>query len=293
MKAKLVIALLYCLGHLPLRLNHAIGGFLGWMLWLFPTRAKATTLTNLHLCFPEKDERWIKNTARQSLIETGKTLTESPFLWYASAQRIRELITAVSDMPAVEDAVKLGRGTILVSPHIGSWEMTGLFAGSHYPMTSLYKPPKIQELDALVKQARETTGSRLVPTTAGGIRQLQQALNDRECIGMLPDQEPKGSGGVFAPFFNIPAYTMTLLHKLACENQVPVIISFAERLPKGKGYYLHILVPDERIHDKDPAISATAMNATIEKIIRINPSQYMWNYKRFKKRPDKAESFYP
>lgn len=120
MKGKLVIALLYFFGHLPLRLNHAIGGFLGWILWLFPTRAKTTTLTNLQLCFPEKDAHWIKNTARQSLIETGKTLTESPFLWFASAQRIQELITAVSDIPALEDAVNQGRGAILVSPPISA-----------------------------------------------------------------------------------------------------------------------------------------------------------------------------
>jgi KDO2-lipid IV(A) lauroyltransferase len=160
-------------------------------------------------------------------------------------------------------------------------------------MTSLYKPPKIRELDQLLKRARETTGSHLVPTTAGGIRQLQQALTNRECIGLLPDQEPKGSGGVFAPFFGIPAYTMTLLTRLSSENRVPIIISFAERLPAGKGYYFHIVVPDEAIHNPDPAIAAEAINRAIEKIIRIRPEQYMWNYKRFKKRPGNEKSFYP
>ena len=293
MKGKILIAVLYLLGHLPLRLNHAFGGFLGWLLWIFPTRAKATSLTNLALCFPEQDEKWQRDIARQNLIETGKTLTESPVLWYSSSERISNLVTGISDMAAVENAVKQGRGAILVSPHIGCWEMTGLYAATLYPMTSLYKPPKIHELDDLLKRSRETTGSRLVPTTAGGIRKLQQALANSECIGMLPDQEPKGSGGVFAPFFGIPAYTMTLLHRLSYENKVPVIISFAERLPKGKGYYFHIVVPEEHIHDADPSISAIAMNEAIEKIIRINPGQYMWNYKRFKKRPDNTPGFYP
>jgi len=292
MKGKLLKVLLFFLGHLPLRLNHALGAFIGWLLWLFPTREKATSLINLALCYPEKDEHWRKQVARQSLIETGKTLTESPVLWYSSRERIQSLVRGISDMPTVDRAVGLGRGAILVSPHIGSWEMTGLYSATLYPMTSLYQRPKIRELDDLLKRARETTGSSLVPTTPGGLKQLHQALANGECIGILPDQEPKGSGGVFAPFFGLQAYTMTLLTRLASENRIPVIISFAERLPKGKGYYFHIVEPDDDIHDSDPAVAATALNAAVEKIIRINPEQYMWNYKRFKRRPDNESSFY-
>lgn len=292
MKGKLLKGLLFFLGHLPLRLNHALGAIIGWLLWVFPTREKATSLINLGMCYPEKDEHWRNRVARQSLIETGKTLTESPVLWYSSRERIRSLVRGISDMPAVDRAVNMGRGAILVSPHIGSWEMTGLYSATLYPMTSLYQKPKIKELDELLKRARETTGSSLVPTTPSGLRQLHQALVDGECIGILPDQEPKGSGGVFAPFFGLQAYTMTLLTRLSSEKGVPIIISFAERLPRGKGYYFHIVVPDESIHDPDPVVAATALNAAVEKIIRINPEQYMWNYKRFKRRPGNETSFY-
>jgi KDO2-lipid IV(A) lauroyltransferase len=292
MKGTLLKGLLFFLGHLPLRLNHALGGFIGWLLWLFPTRERATSLVNLAHCFPNKDQHWRNRVARQSLIETGKTLTESPVLWYSSKARIRSLVKGISDMPTVDSAVGLGRGAILVSPHIGSWEMTGLYSATLYPMTSLYQRPKIRELDDLLKRARQTTGSSLVPTTPSGLRQLHQALANKECIGILPDQEPKGSGGVFAPFFGLPAYTMTLLTRLASANRIPIIVSFAERLPRGQGFYFHIVKPDDAIHDPDPVIAATALNAAVEKIIRINPDQYMWNYKRFKRRPGNESSFY-
>jgi KDO2-lipid IV(A) lauroyltransferase len=292
MKGVFISSLLYLVGHLPLRVNHTLGGFLGWLLWLINGRDRKTCETNLRLCFPDKDPQWIATTARRSLIETGKTLTEAPVLWYASREKIQHLVKAVSDMPAVEKAIKQGKGAILCSPHLGCWEMTGLYAASLYPMTSLYRPPHIKALDDILTRSRENTGARLVPTTAGGIRQLQKALERQECIGILPDQEPKGSGGVFAPFFGVQAYTMTLLTRLASERQVPVIISFAERLPEGAGYQLHIVVPDQRIHDPDPQIAAAALNAAVEQIIRINPAQYMWNYKRFKKRPEGEESFY-
>lgn len=292
MKGQLLKGLLFVLGHLPLRINHAVGAFLGWLLWIFPTREKSTTRINLEKCFPEKARNWHNRIAKKSLIETGKTLTESPVLWYASKERICALVTGISDIQAVDQAVGLGRGAILVSPHIGSWEMTGLYSATLYPMTSLYQRPKIRELDQLLKQARETTGSSLVPTTPSGLRQLHQALANKECIGILPDQEPKGTGGVFAPFFGVQAYTMTLLTRLASEQRIPIIFSFAERLPKGKGYYFHIVIPDEKIYDPDPKTSATALNAAVEEVIRIRPEQYMWNYKRFKRRPNNEASFY-
>jgi Kdo2-lipid IVA lauroyltransferase/acyltransferase len=292
MKGTLLKGLFYFLGHLPLRINHTLGGLIGWLLWLLPTREKNTTCINLAKCFPEKSQEWRNDIARKSLIETGKTLTESPVLWYASKERIRSLVTGISEMQTVDRAIDLGRGAILVSPHIGSWEMTGLYSASLYPMTSLYQKPKIKELDQLLKQARQTTGSTLVPTTPGGLKQLNRALANRECIGILPDQEPKGAGGVFAPFFGIQAYTMTLLTRLASAQKTPIIFSFAERLPKGKGYNFHIVVPDEEIYDPDPELAATALNAAVEKIIRIRPEQYMWNYKRFKRRPPGEASFY-
>lgn len=292
MKGIFISALLYLVGHLPLRVNHALGGLLGWLLWLINGRDRKTCEINLRLCFPDKDLQWISSTAKRSLIETGKTLTEAPVLWYASRKKIQHLVKDVSGMPDVEKAVKQRRGAILCSPHLGCWEMTGLYAATLYPMTSLYRPPHIKALDDILTRSRENTGARLVPTTAGGIRQLQKALERQECIGILPDQEPKGSGGVFAPFFGIQTYTMTLLTRLAAERQVPVIISFAERLPKGAGYHLHIVVPDQRIHNQDPAIAAASLNEAVEQIIRINPAQYMWNYKRFKKRPEGEVSFY-
>ncbi len=71
-----------------------------------------------------------------------------------------------------------------------------------------------------------------------------------------------------------------------------IVIGYAERLPKGKGYHLHIRQADPKISDSDPLVSATALNKTVEDYIREVPSQYQWSYKRFKKRPEGEEKFY-
>ncbi|RMG50514.1 MAG: lipid A biosynthesis acyltransferase [Gammaproteobacteria bacterium] len=285
MKGALLRGLFWCLGHVPLRVNHALGAGLGLLVWRFSRRDRETALRNLELCFPERDAAWRRRTARASLMETGKALTEAPWLWHASPERL-QAITEVPEFERVAERVAEGRGAILCSPHLGSWELTGLFAASHWPMTSLYKPPREPVVDALVKRARARTGASLVPTTAGGIRQLQAALGRGECIGILPDQAPRGGSGVFAPFFGRPAYTMTLLTRLAAERKVPVVLSFAERLPGGRGFRMHVRLLDARIHDPDPETGARVLNETIEELVRLNPAQYVWNYKRFKRRPE-------
>jgi Kdo2-lipid IVA lauroyltransferase/acyltransferase len=272
------------LARLPLRLNHAVGGLLGWIAWILPTRLSRISLANLALCFPERDAAWHRRVARASLMETGKALTEAPWLWRAGPERIARLLAGSEGWEHVDAAIREARGVFLVSPHLGSWEYAGLHAASLGPMTSLYRPPRMKSLDALLRRSRQATGARLVPTTAGGIKTLRQAVERGELIGMLPDQTPKGSSGVFAPFFGHPAYTMILLARLAAPGRVPVIFAYAERLPRGRGYRYHCIPAPDGLYHEDPHAAATAINEAVETLVRQCPEQYVWSYKRFSKR---------
>ncbi|MGM0676818.1 lysophospholipid acyltransferase family protein [Ectothiorhodospira marina] len=273
------------LARLPLRVNHALGAGLGWLAWRLPTELRRVSLINLALCFPEKDAHWHRRVARASLIETGKTLTEAPWLWRAGPQKINALRHAGEGEAHLAQALAWGRGAFFVSPHLGSWEYSGLQAASFGPMTNLYRPPRLLALEAPLREARQATGAQLVPTDRRGIRLIKEALSRGEIVGMLPDQTPKGAQGVFAPFFGQPAMTMTLLPKLAAHRQTPVVFAFAERLPRGQGYRYQCIPATEALYDPDPQVAATAVNQAVEVLIRRCPEQYMWGYKRFKIRP--------
>ncbi|MCG5496482.1 lysophospholipid acyltransferase family protein [Ectothiorhodospira variabilis] len=273
------------LARLPLRVNHALGAGLGWLAWGLRTDLRRVSLINLGLCFPEQDAGWHRRVARASLMETGKTLTEAPWLWHAGPQRIAALRQAGEGEAHLTEALTQGRGAFFVSPHLGSWEYSGLQAVSFGPMTNLYRPPRMQALDAPLREARQATGAQLVPTDRRGIRLIKEALARGEIVGMLPDQTPKGAQGVFAPFFGQPAMTMTLLPKLAAHRHTPVVFAFAERLPRGLGYRYRCIPAPEAIYDQDPQVAATAVNQAVEALIRQCPEQYMWSYKRFKVRP--------
>jgi KDO2-lipid IV(A) lauroyltransferase len=132
----------------------------------------------------------------------------------------------------------------------------------------------------------------LAATDAGGIRTLMSALRRGEQIGILPDQDPKGGAGVFAPFFGIATKTMTLLPKLAGKSGAAVLVAYAERLSWGRGYRIHFLPLDEAIYDRDEVVAVTALNSAVELAVRQNPEQYAWNYKRFRSRPEGEPSLY-
>jgi KDO2-lipid IV(A) lauroyltransferase len=121
---------------------------------------------------------------------------------------------------------------------------------------------------------------QMAPADPRGVRMLVRALKRGEAVGILPDQTPTAGEGVWAPFFGKPAYTMTLVHRLHRLTGAPVVALFAERLPRGAGYRLHW----EEIGDlpEDATQAATRINAAVERLIAVAPTQYLWGYNRYK-----------
>lgn len=280
----LIRLLLGVFARLPLRVNQALGGVLGTLSWLVSPKLRRNTLNNLARCFPEQDAAWHRRIGRRSLIETTRSLTEAPWLWRQSAETLRTLLIPGEQAALLEAAGSHGEA-IIATPHLGSWEFAGLCLATLRPTTALYRPPRIKALDGFIRASRSRTGSHLVPTTPTGLRALRQALNAGEVVGMLPDQTPKGSGGVFAPFFGQPAYTMRLLTQLARRTRAPVILAFCERLPRGAGFRVHCVAASQAIYDNDPLTAASELNRCVELLIRRCPTQYLWSYRRFARQP--------
>jgi KDO2-lipid IV(A) lauroyltransferase len=284
-RAAVLAGLLRLFALLPLPAAHAIGAFLGWLFWLLPTEARRVTRINLALCLPELDPHQRARLARRSLMETGKTFTETGALWFWAPQRVLDLVREVRGLEHLEAAEGRGRGLIGLTPHLGAWELTSLYYAARQPITCLYRPPRLAELQDLVRRARERMGPRLVPTTPSGIKALYRALARHQAVGILPDQDPGRHGGVFAPFFGRPAGTMVLIPRLAHKTGAPAVFVFAERLPRGRGYRLVFHPAPAELAAEDPAVGAAALNRGVETCVRALPEQYQWSYKRFKSRP--------
>ena len=277
---------------LPLPLAHVLGSVIGWGLLFIPNDLRRGSATNIPLCFPEFTAAQQRRLLRASLIESGKAITEAGALWLWPAPRLTALIKDTSGEEHLRTALAAGKGAILASPHLGAWEMAGIYSSLHYSITSLYRPPRMSELGELVRHGRERFGAKLVPVDAGGVRALYQALGRGELVGMLPDQEPGAGNGVFAPLFGIQANSMVLLSRLAIKTGAPVIFTYAERLPHGRGYHLHFLPAPPAINHAPLERSVTVMNDMVATLIRQSPQQYQWGYKRFRTRPVGESAIY-
>jgi KDO2-lipid IV(A) lauroyltransferase len=288
--ARLVIAFLQLAAALPRGVRAALAQLGGVLLWLSGSRSRKTTETNLALCFPRMPSAERRQLAKQSLIETVRLGLEMGPAWLWSADDALALIDQVEGHHHMEAAKTAGRGIVILAPHIGNWELLGLWLGRHYQAINLYQPPKSPLLDKLIHDARSRSGAQLVPTDKKGVAALLKGLKNGGVTGILPDQEPEASGGVFAPFFGVSALTATLAANLARKTNAVVLAAYVKRTDSG--YTLVIDAVDESVIDEDEVIAATAVNRAVEHCVNAAPAQYQWEYKRFKARNDRGGKRY-
>ena len=288
----MLLIFLKLIAWLPLPVVHAIAHPLGWLLYGLQTKQRYYAETNLALCFPELSEAERRNLTRGSLIETVKVLLEYPLLYLGRANRALNLVREVSGESLLKEGLARGKGLILVCPHLGNWEVVGVYTSRHYPMTNMYRPQRHPGMDAMIKQGRERFGAKLVPSNNKGMRDLLRALQQGQVIGTLPDQNPGAGTGVFVPFFGIMTYTPVFAGRLANRTGASVVMVVAERLPWGRGFRIKFTPAGESIYAADNNEAATSINRDLEKIIRANPVQYWWSYNRFRTRPEGEPPIY-
>jgi KDO2-lipid IV(A) lauroyltransferase len=189
-----------------------------------------------------------------------------------------------------EAAMQAGKGVIIMSPHLGAWEIGAQaiaekFGPNHGSMIALFRPARQAWLEPLVANARTRPYLDSAPTSLAGVRTLIRALRNGGYTAILPDQVPPLGQGVWAPFFGRDVYTMTLLAKLAQQTGAQVIMTWCERLPIGQGFCMHMRpfdAPEMKDATVSPEMAAAAVNRGVERMVLDAPGQYMWGYARGK-----------
>ncbi|MFK7993134.1 MAG: lysophospholipid acyltransferase family protein [Granulosicoccus sp.] len=286
MNAQLISLTARLLSLLPLSLNRAIGASIARLAWLANSRARHISEINLALCYPDNSDAERKALALRSLVHTGIQATECAWAWHRPAETTYHYVREIRGEQYLQEALAEPVGLILVSPHMGNWEICTLAVSRITAFTYFYRTPRNPALGPLLLKGRAQLGGQPASLDASGIRTGLRILKSGGTLGILPDQEPDRDNGVFAPFFGQPALTMTLLSRLAARSKARVLYTISERLPGGQGWRVHYLPADPAIYDEDPVTSATAVNRDVERCIAIDPAQYIWNYKRFNSLPD-------
>lgn len=287
-----VVLLLKLVSLLNLRGAQSLGRYLGKLMMLLPSETKAITKTNVDLCFPDLDSRQKKQLVQQSMEQAGMLLLEMALAWFWPADKVLAEIVKTDGDHHLKSAIAKGRGVVVIVPHIGNWEVLNFFVTKTFPGVALYRPAKLAQLNREIIRGREKGGLKILPTNQQGVRAMLKALKQGGTVYILPDQEPKREGGVFAPFFDQPALTMSLISKLVQKTGAETVVAYAKRLTNHEGFEVVIRPAVAGINQPDTQASVTALNQTVEKCIEDCPEQYQWAYKRFKRRPQNLAKVY-
>jgi KDO2-lipid IV(A) lauroyltransferase len=269
---------------MPLPLMQRLGAVLGWVVWWLSPSYRRHFKANVQAA----GVNW--RDARPAVAAIGSMVAELPWVWMRPHHAKLDGLMKWDGAEHFEAAMQAGKGAIIMSPHLGAWEIGAQaiaekFGPTYGPMVALFRPARKVWLEPLVANARTRPYLDSAPTSLAGVRTLIRALRNGGYTAILPDQVPPLGQGVWAPFFGRDVYTMTLLAKLAQQTGAQVILTWCERLPAGQGFCMHMRPfesPEMRDVGVSPEVAAAAVNRGVEHMVRGAPGQYLWGYARDK-----------
>ena len=260
---------------LPLRLVQLFGASLGLLAYVGSSQYRSLFRPQYHAVVAAKHlpfKLW------EAVRASGMLFSDSLWIWRNPHKALT--LVEVQNWDVVESAINEGHGLVMLTPHLGGFEIIPRVLAQHFPATILYRPSRQAWLNEVVEEGRSYPNMHVVPTDLSGVRQMTRALTRGEAIGILPDQVPSGGEGVWVPFFGRPAYTTPLPARLANRNNTPVVMFTAKRKGLGKGW----LMQATRLSplSEDATIGAAELNLAIENAVLVAPEQFIWSYNRYK-----------
>ncbi len=289
MRGRFVEFLLLVLARLPRQVSQFLGRLVGYVSYLFRTRAYQVTVANLLLCFPELSAADRQKLVKKSLQSTGQTLMETPAAWLAGNPVLEKWIAGTVSSELLDEAIDAGKGTIVLLPHLGNWELFNAYFATRGKMTALYQPPRKPHQQKIMQRVRSRFGNELVATNVKGVARLYRVLENGGVVTILPDQVP--ASGLYVPFFGNAALTDQLISRLVLKTGARVVAACVVRLDGGQ-FDIRFSLVDEGIYSTDLEQSVRAINTTVENCVKEYPAQYQWEYKRFKVRPSGEKRIY-
>lgn len=268
-----------------------LGGIIGALLYYFLRRERAKSLEGLRVAFgADKPERELQQILKRSFQNLGKGLIEILNFENLKPDQIESLIE-IEGEEYLKEAESEGNGTILITGHLGNWElMAAALSLRGYPLHVIAAPlydPRIDEwIVRLRSRFQVETISRGSPSSS---KKILGVLRKKEVLGLLIDQDTKVNG-VFVNFFNKKAYTPAGAAELALRSGAATMMCFVMRLPNDR-HRITIEKPMTLIqsadHMKDVEINTARFTSRIEEHIKQYPDQWVWMHRRWKTKPEK------
>jgi len=283
------LALLWLLARLPPPLLNVIGRRLGPLIWTLGGSRRRIARRNLELCFPDMAETERNRLWRAQGHNLGRMLTEFALAWMGSHRAIDRIKVSYSGLEHLQDAAKAGRGVILVGGHFSHLELCGRLLTRRIELAGMYREHHDPTFEWGILRSRLRYACAMFRRDE--LRQTLRYLKRGGVLWYAPDQDYKRGEQVFAPFFGVPASTLTATHQLARLSGAAVMGFFHRRREDGS-YEIRIAPALEQFPSKDAAADTARINRMLEQMVLEAPAQYLWVHQRFKARPAGEASLY-
>ncbi len=288
----MLFGLWWFIAQLPYRLQLLFGEALGVVFYHLLRRRRWIARRNLELCFPQLNQIELERLLRANFKSTTIAFFETGIAWFCPRKRLSKLVQ-VEGLEHLQSHLDQGRGVLLLSLHFTTIEMLGVCINSLIDTTDMtYRPHTNPVYDYIQSRQRARHNPSCTVVARGDVRAMVRSLKKGRCISYFPDQDYGRKHSVFAPFFGIPAATVTAMPRLIKMTKVPVIPLVNTRLPDGKGYLIKILPAWKNYPTDNEQVNARRLNEHIEAQIRQQPDQYLWVHRRFKTRPSGEKDVY-
>lgn len=287
--------ILKSLGWLPRRLALGIGAAVGQVALVLRPRLSRHAEINLRLALPELSAPERQHIIRNVFRNLGRLLGEITQFPRFTQQNISSVVI-YEGLENYQAAVAQGRGVILLTGHIGAWELS-VFAHSlnGYPMSFLKRNVDNPLVERLADSYRLRSGNRSIDKK-GSLREVLKTLKSGGVVGILADLNTTREEGVFVNFFGIPACTTAGVATLALRTGAVVLPGYIVWDESARIHRLHFEKPVATIstgNQKEDVLTNTQRyTKRLEDIIRRHPDQWLWIHRRWKTRPEGEPDIY-
>lgn len=277
------LGILYLISLLPYAMQIKLGTSTGNLMYRLFKKRRHITEVNIRLCFPEitpaEQQRLVRNIFQNNAIG----MFETSISWWQSDQFLSMPVT-LKGKQYLDDALSHNKGVILLGAHFSTLDMGGRLLARFYKVNAMYRKHNNPLMDFVIKREREKHLAHTIERK--NLRGVLKALRNNEIVWYAPDQDFGLKHSVYAPFFNVPAATITATSRLVKLNNSPILMFTHHRCHDNSGYELELFPIIEGFPCGDDTQDATRINQELEKGILKDPGQYMWVHRRFKTHPE-------
>jgi KDO2-lipid IV(A) lauroyltransferase len=245
---------------------------------------RAVVERQVRAAFPGLAEPEVLRIARESYGTLGRSSIETAVLPKYSKEEIIGLMDHIEGWEVVEEALSRGRGVIVVSGHLGNWELGGAYVAARgVRMDAVVRRMQNPLFDQYLTETRKNVGVHVIPDS-DAVKRVPRLLREGTAVGFLFDQGAAGLASTWVPFFGRYAKTPRGPAVFALRLDTPVVFTCAVREPNGRYSmkFEEIVVPRTGDREKDVDAIVGAYTNTLERWIRKYPEQYFWHHRRWK-----------